>query len=278
MGIQVKGISSRQGLDSRGETPWQMLPISEKRQLFISGTQGLIPRIRDPKKVKLTFINPITVLEGLSEGITYIDWVSSPNADVKPGFSLEVCVKKQKKVDVSFFYIDDGRSQITKRDPKNIRALVGQANGILETQTNVRLNIKKALPLKVSQDFGTVVRKSSQFKNVPASEDEWGDLIQYRDRNADLTVFFVVNFEADMTPYIDNANAATSSGLKMCVFEDDESLGVSARTLAHEVVHLLASYQLSHTTTGLMSSSSSHIEQYFLTKNEINIINPSGLK
>lgn len=273
MSIKVTSSLPNQGLDVIGKVPWQMVPVFGSRSLTVSGTAGLTPRARDPKILKITVSGPTLKLEGLAEGLTHVDWVSSATAIVKAGFTLEVSVKKKKIVRTAFHYVDDGRKQITARKQINIQTLINVANNILTPQTNVSIDSKSAKVLKIKQNLGGVVRFSSHLKGVAKKEHEWDNLRAFRDITADFNVFFVVAYEQDATPLKDNANAGTIASHKMCVMEDNPVVASSGRTLAHETVHLLSTTP--HTSKGMMGPAGAGTK---LDRKQANAINPSGAK
>lgn len=119
-----------------------------------------------------------------------------------------------------------------------------------------------------------MVRFSSHLKSVAKKEHEWDDLKKHRDLTADFTVFFVVEYEQDKTPSINNTGAGTIAAHKMCILEDNPVLARSAIKLAHETVHVLG--KKGHIKKkGLMDTTGSSPN---IGKQTANLINPSGVK
>lgn len=271
--ISFTAKTANQGFDKTSSPPWQMVPVGGSRKLTFAGSGKLTPYVRDPKKLSIAVSESTITLKGLAEGRTFVDWLSTPTATVEKGFTLEVSVKKKRQIRTAFHYVDDGRKQQTARRPKNVINLIAMANAILTTQANIEIVKKSAKILPIKTNLGAVVRFSSHLKGVPKKQHEWDDLKAKVDKTADFNVFFVVAYEHDKTPFKDNANAGTIASHKMCVLEDHPLVSASARTLAHETVHLLTA--LSHTRHGLMGPAGAG---RLLTKAQINTINPSGVK
>ena len=121
-----------------------------------------------------------------------------------PGFRLDVSVKDEKRVSTAFFYVDDGHVQKTRRRVADLDTMLVRVNRILTPQANVVIAKRSAAALPVAKNRGRVVRFAQHLtgppNNVPAAEDDSADLVALRDASADFNVFFVKEYEQDMTP------------------------------------------------------------------------------
>lgn len=190
-----------------------------------------------------------------------------------PGFSLEVSVKKQKRIHTAFHYVDDGRVQKTARSIAALNGLIAGTNTILDRQANVEIVRKSAAALAIAQNLGSVVRFSSHLAGVAAAEHEWDDIVRHADAAADFNVYFVKEYEQDNTPGVDNTRAGTIAAEKNCILEDN--IANTSETLAHETVHLLGIGRHSGTASHLIASGAVRTGQT-ISKAQANRINPSG--
>ncbi len=271
------------GFDRTATPKWQMVPVEGQRILTLSGYGRLVPRVRDATILQAVQsisgrTTVLTLTGGKNPGKTYVEWVSAADMQgpVDTGFTLEVSVKAVKEISTAFYYVDDGKKQVTKRKIADLDAMVAAANAILTPQANVKIKRKSAAALPMAQNLGDVVRFSSHLTgapdNVPIAQHEWDDLLAKRDATADFNVFFVKAYEQDETPYSDNAEAGTIAADKMCIFEDnlDYSAG---EVLAHETVHFLGIGDHSTSRGHLMIGSGSG---RYIDRSHANSINPSG--
>lgn len=65
MPLKVTSVIRNQGLDTNGAVPWQMVPLNGSKNVKISGTSGLTPKVRDPKKLKITLTGSTLKLDGV---------------------------------------------------------------------------------------------------------------------------------------------------------------------------------------------------------------------
>jgi hypothetical protein len=289
MTVRYSPALAHHGFDRSAAPDWQMVPVGGTRILNVSGVRGLVPRVRnpDPANPALTMAVSgagstvrLTLTGGPVAGLASVEWVPSGGliGAVATDHTLEVSVKAEKRVQIAFHYVDDGRRQQTRRKIDDLDAMITRANRILTPQANVTLVRKSAAALPVAQNLGRVVRFSSHLEgpphNVDPAQHEWDDLFALRDTTADFNVFFVREYEDDITPLRDDTDAGTLASDKMCVFEDRITDPAGA-TLAHEMVHGLGVPDHDISVTHLMADGEHGIGR-FITKDQANTINPSG--
>jgi hypothetical protein len=264
---------------------WQMVPVGGERKLVLSNVGTLVPRVAHPavltiaqaplshRRIRLT-------LTGLSAGLTYIEWMptSAPVGPAAPGYRLDVSVKAEKQVSTAFFYVDDGHRQKTRRTIADLDSLLIRVNRILTPQANVVIVRRSAAALPVAKNMGRVVRFAQHLTgpphNVPAAQDDWVDLRSLRDASANFNVFFVKEYEDDMTPNRDSVDAGTLASDKMTVFEDNIG-NDTAGSLAHEFVHGLGVHGHMNNPMFLMATGRRGIGR-LLTRTQMDVINTSG--
>jgi hypothetical protein len=264
---------------------WQMVPVGGARELILSNVGTYVPRVVHPAFLTATQVptsqhKMILTLTGVAAGLTYIEWVpgAATAGPAAPGFRLDVSVKDERRISTAFFYVDDGHAQKTKRKIADLDVMLVRVNRILTPQANVVIVKRSAAALAVSKNLGRVVRFAQHLtgppNNVPAAEDDWGDLRALRDASADFNVFFVKEYEQDMSPNYDNVEGGTIASDQMTVFEDVHGNDPVA-ALAHEFVHGLGVSAHESNNMFLMATGAKGIGR-LLTRTQINIINPSG--
>jgi hypothetical protein len=264
---------------------WQMVPVGGTRELILSNVGSLMPRVANSAFLTVTqrpagHHTLLLTLTGVAAGLTSVEWFPTVTTlgPASPGFQLDVSVKDEKRVSTAFFYVDDGHVQKTRRRVADLDAMLVRVNRILTPQANVVLVKRSAAALPVAKNMGRVVRFAQHLtgppNNVPAAEDDWADLVALRDASADFNVFFVKEYEQDMTPNHDDADAGTIASDKMTVFEDNNGNDPVAE-LAHEFVHGLGVAPHESNAMFLMATGAHGIGR-LLTRTEMDIINPSG--
>lgn len=287
MAVRYAPTLVEHGFDGTVSPAWQMVPVGGRRVLVVSGAAGLVPRVRVPggaaapvtATVQILGHTRRLILKGAAAaGRCWIEWVPSAGfvGPVTNDFMLEVSVKSEKTIRTAFHYVDDGRKQVTRRRIADLNSLIARANRILDCQANVKLIRKSAAALEIAQNLGDVVRFSRHLEgapnNVNPAQHEWGIVTAGADGTADFNVFFVKEYEQDMTPYHDDANAGTIASEKNCILEDNTES--SPETLAHETVHLLGVAGHSNSNRRLMGPAGRKAR--LITRDEANTINPSG--
>jgi hypothetical protein len=271
------------GFDPSVSPNWQMVPVGGMRLLVVTGSAGLIPRIRsaNPRTTPLTVTTSglpgivLLTLSGISAGRAWVEWVPSASfaGPVTNDSQLEISVKAQKPIRTAFHYVSDGRRQVTNRRIADLDAMITGANAILTPQANVKLMRKSAAALPIAKNLGRVVQFSSHIPGVPAWQHEWDDVTAGADATADFNVFFVHEYEQTRTPLIDETRAGTIAAEKNCLLEDD--IASAPETLAHETLHLLG-IDHSPTTSHLIASGAIRTGQ-FISRDQANAINQSGI-
>ncbi|MBI3680100.1 MAG: hypothetical protein HY235_06855 [Acidobacteria bacterium] len=240
-----------QGFDRHAApSRWQMVPTTGVRYVILRQGAGLtvssrntgictVEEVRDadlPADDRQPFAvgDRFFRLRGKAHGSTFIDAKSGAAVTV----SLEASVKNLKTVKVKFNFVRDNAAHKTIRVPADVNRQFATACWMYREQLNVKLESLGTRWVDVAQNLGAVVRFSSHLAGVPAAEHEWGVVTALRDAAADLNVFFVWEYEQDLTPATDDTNAGTMGG--NCIFEDDIGAGIPMwRTLSHEIGHHL---------------------------------------
>lgn len=283
MPINYAPILTLGGFDNVATPKFQMVPKGRHRRLRVTGFGPLRPRIQDSTIATISFkrVGPDHFIDitGIKAGTTFIEWVPNPAAAgvVAVANRLEVCVKEELRINTAFHYVHDNAGHRTRRNMADLDTLRAGANSILDTQANARIYQKSKRIITVPANLGAVVRfvgatLMAAPHNVPAAENEWDDITAFADAAADFNVFFVWEYEQDATPGTDNANAGTIAAEKNCIIEDHT--GHSARTLAHETVHLLGHVGHVATVGNLMGPTAAMSRS--LNRQQIRMINPSG--
>lgn len=284
MAVRYSPTQVNHGFDGSVSPNWQMVPVAGTRVLLVTGSSGLVPRVRsaNPLVVSLTAVQTtimgvvfLTLTGGGVPGRAWVEWVPSAGfvGAVTNDFQLEVSVKRLKPIRTAFHYVSDGRRQITNRQIADLTGMLVAANRILTPQSNVKLIRKSAAPLPIAKNLGRVVQFSSHIPGVPAWQHEWDDVTAGADATADFNVFFVHEYEQTRTPLIDETRAGTIASEKNCILEDD--ITSASETLAHETLHLLGIDDHSPTTSHLIASGAVRTGQV-INRDQANTINTSG--
>lgn len=229
----------KDGFDDTVNPPWQMVPVGGSKTLLLKNAANLTVVSRNPgiatvEDAPQCFVHGARelIIKGKVKGTTFID--------VKDGAttaaSLEVAVKTKKIVRASFHLVEDSAGHKTRRTAASVDGWVKTMNDILLPQANVQVIKQRAISVKVNKNLGDVVRFSTHLPGVPASEHEWDLVIAKGDASADFNVFFVWEYEQDISPNHDDTDAGTLG--KNCIFEDHAGTNVGD-TLTHELGHTL---------------------------------------
>jgi hypothetical protein len=279
MPITFAPVVAYSGHDPTPTPSWQMVPVGGQRFLILTGAAGLVPRVRHPAFLEAVQFTgggvTLLTLTGKSAGRTFVEWVPSLDSSgpVRADQTLEVSVKALKTINTAFHYVNDGHQQITNRSIADLNAMLAAANHMLTPQSNVTIARKSAAALPIAQNLRQVVRFSSHLPGVAARQHEWDDVTAHADATADFNVFFVVEYEQDDTPLVDDTRAGTIASEKNCILEDN--ITSAAETLAHETIHLLGIDDHSANTGDLIASGAVRTG-WLITKAQANIINTSG--
>lgn len=260
------------GFDATASPPWLMVPVGGVKSIRVLNAHNLDIVCVNPAVAEIQVYpewDPATgrtlKIRGIVKGVTFIEVRQAGRLLAR----LQVAVKTQKVVKITFNFVSDNTGRGTTRNPAEVDGWVSKANAILLPQANVKIVKHNVNPnVVVNQNLGNVVRFSSHLPGVAASEHEWDVVTARRDGTADLNVFFVWEYEQDATPDEDNTAAGTSGG--NCIFEDNTGRQTHD-TLAHEVGHHLGA---EHSGDGLDLLMSPFRSDTRISKQHANTMNP----
>lgn len=232
------------GVPGTGVAPWIMVPRGGSRFVrLLNGNDVRQVTSDNPNIATALNLGVAVQVFGISHGKTTLKARDSHGRFVA---RLDVSVKRRRTVRTSFHFVQDKKRR-TMRTPGNVDpqrtgdsldTLITKINKIYIPQANVEF-IKKQVnnPLKYDRDFGSEVRFTAHLKNVPISEHEWDIVVGKRDPGADFNVFFVWEYEDNLTPG-DQVEAGTLASDKSCLFDDVLSMDMD-EVLGHEAGHNL---------------------------------------
>ncbi len=269
MAAHFAEIRPNDGFDGFASPNWQMVPVGGFKIVWLWNAAGLpiassnsrIATVRASTILNMT----ILTITGVRAGSCQIQVGLGPLFDAV----LDVSVKNKKTVRTAFHYVDDGRVQKTRRQIADLNNLIAASNQILLPQANIEITRHSAAVLPIAQNLRRVVRFSSHLPGVAARQHEWDIVTGHADRTADFNVFFVVEYEQDRTPHIDDsADAGTLGG--SCIFEDN-TVDPAGLVLAHELLHHLG---VDHTNNRRDLMFDGSPSGSFIPKDHANTANP----
>jgi len=283
------------GVDDQARPhPWIMVPQNRQNHVLLRDGSGLNVRAR-VGSVNITEVtatnpgpsNPFTYaavnvarrerarlfcIGGTMPGPATLEAV---DAHGRVQATLDCSVKRQKVVRAAFNFVRDNVGHTTSRSLADTNHWLDVINRIFLYQANVWVRNVDARWVQVNQNLGRVVRfvsrRLSRQHGISRAEHEWDDVIKHANASADWNVFLVWEYEQDITPNTDNANAGTLAGNTLC---EDKARANPAETMAHELGHYLG---MDHPTGGntgnwLMSDASRTGNK--IPKEHANIANP----
>lgn len=147
--------------------------------------------------------------------------------------SLKVAVLGERRYRVAFRFVDDGGDQVTRRPHSDVGGMIRLANELLQPQANVTIENAGLRPLQLSQPLGRVTDDARSIAN-PSRDMRL--LASHNDPNADVTVFFVREY--DVSDLAGDQAGRSRAELGMIVLED-RTAGDHALAFVHELVHAL---------------------------------------
>lgn len=265
------------GFDRYRVNRWQMVPKSGVRYIIARDAAGLTLSSTNTHRLRMTEIAQTALpsghlrlepndrfikLEGLDHGSAKVYLKDGAGSTVK---TLEVDVKRRKRVKVSFNFVKDSGGHTTARNTADALAWVWAMDHIFDGQANVNVTLGTSRVVNVPSNLGSTVTWSS------GASSEWNTVIALGDSTADMNFFLVWDYEQDSTPG-DGADAGTLGG--NCIYED--SAGTQdGETMAHELGHFLGCPD--HYITGRKRELMYGITDtrgVHLPKADVNIINP----
>lgn len=227
------------GFDAGVSPAWFMVPLGGANTCKLVGGAGMTVTSVDTTVAKVVELPgtqslPIRLLivQGVKKGSTFLE--------AKRGSTLverlEVSVKAKKTVRLGFNFVSDTGGHKTRRTKAETAGYVSVMNSIFLPQVNIEIKEHSSRDVRVPQNLRQVVRFSRHLAGVAARQHEWDAVVAMRDSSADFNIFFVWEYEQDMTPHDDHTDAGTLGG--NCIFEDQAGAEVG-ETLAHETGHFL---------------------------------------
>lgn len=257
----------------KNSPPWQMVPLNGSKLVKVvnAGATASVTSM-NPKIARPLFLGTAVQIFGVSPGTTLI---KLRDATGRVMARLDVTVKRKRIVRTSFFFVEDNAGHATKRTEAEIDPAIEGMNKIWLAQANVEFVKKKVEPsLKFKQNFGNEVNFTAHLPGVAAKEHEWDTVVAKRDFGADFNVFFVTDYEDDLNPATDKADAGTLAHQKSCLCDDVLGGHGLALVLAHEAGHNLGLPHDTISKDNLMGEAPSDAQSKLIRK-QIDRVNPS---
>ena len=239
---RFEAASKNNGFDESVTPRWQMVPRGGTKIVRLMDGDGLSVVSVNPAVVTVSEVNKCFVhggrefeLKGIAKGKAVIEARQGTTVKTK----LEVDVKNKKTVKVAFNFVSDNAGHKTSRSHASVPNFVQELNKIFLPQANIEIVKHGPRNVRVNKNLGAVVRfvgTRLRRQGVPASEHEWDDVTALGDRTADFNLFFVWEYEQDISPNTDNTGGGTSGG--NCLLEDNLQ-GSHVRNIGHELGHHL---------------------------------------
>jgi hypothetical protein len=270
-------MSPNDGLDVVGVPPWLMVPKGGAKVIRVQNAGGATFLPLTTALVKVSELPPspahredrLISIAGVMPGSTLVEVRRAPSLVLA---RLECCVKAKKTVKVAFNFVEDSAGHRTTRSSLKADSWVKAMNAIFLPQANVEIKKHATRSVKVAKDLGRVVRFSAHLPTVPAAQHEWGVVTALADATADFNVFFVWEYEQDITPNKDHTDAGTMGA--NCIFEDKAGKDVG-ETLAHETGHFLgAPDTYAAANKNLLMYGITDVRGQRITKGDANLFNP----
>lgn len=157
-------------------------------------------------------------------------------ADPKSGTfikRLEVSVKPQKTLEITFHFVEDIGGNKTTRNTGFVNFLISALDSIYESSTNIVFHNRSAAPLQPNVFLPAFVRERKDADEVRSrSLGEWYKLVDKSDRGAFFNVFFIPRVKPrksnDFFPILETMDAN-------CVCDDDMSVDAVVSVLSHDI-------------------------------------------
>lgn len=259
MGTKFTEIMAERGFDPGVDPPWQTVRVGDHEVVrLVDGANlsviSLDPSIAEIKEAKNSHPGQKDrdfEVWGKKKGVTFVE-ARAGGSGTGPEARLEVGVKTLKTVKVAFNFVSDSAKppHHTKRKRDEVGWFINVMNAIYMLQAWVMFDPHSVRKVVVPKDLGKVVRWTKDFPGVAASTHTWDDVVALGDKTADFNVFFVWEYEHDMTPNEDDADAGTWG--RNCLFEDNITSEANnpashdATALAHEALHFFHGPDVDH--------------------------------
>ena len=219
------------GFDHTVVPPWQMVPKGGEKIVRLMGGDSVTVFPQNPSICTLhetekcfTHGGREFELRGIMPGKTQLIGYFGTS----PVCRLDVEVKKELVVTMSFHYVSDNAGHKTTRTPGGLPALFDYAKKILYDQLNVVIKKMSVHPnVKIDEDLGP---------EIVFDHGEWPKVVKKRDNSVDCNVFFV--WEYNNSPGVD-IEAGTLRKEGNILMEDNIGYANHGWTLAHEIGHYL---------------------------------------
>jgi len=238
----LKAINMK-GFDIHRTPRWQMVPFLGVRYIILRGGAGMTVASSSSTVFVVSEVTAADLPAGVwghertpllaSDRIFKLFGVFKGSAELQATGSggsvkLEVDVKFQKTVRVTFTFMEDGGGHKTFRVPAQAAEWLKKVNYIFTNQANVKFEIRFSRSRKITKDLGPVI---TTLQSGPGEEV---DIYPERDNGADFNIFMV--WEVEIT---DNPGNETGFQDGTNILLDDKGAKDIAESVAHELGHAL---------------------------------------
>jgi hypothetical protein len=241
--VPMQGLGLDWGFDETVRPQWLLLAPRSSKAMLLDFGQGKIvksvnPRIADVNDEGMEGQSRFFMIEGKSVGRTIIEVRNEITNALET--TLQVEVKKTKKLRVSFLFVEDKRGKRTIHAYDVADTLIDELNGIYANQTNLIFEMGTIDDVKLDVSLLDFVIEGWDSKSKKRTgeatlspKDVWNKVFANRsDRSADFNVYFVPTDDILTT----NETLVYTSW-NNCVLEDGRQLPIY--TLAHAIGRML---------------------------------------
>jgi peptidoglycan hydrolase-like protein with peptidoglycan-binding domain len=252
------------GYDDSVTPNWLVVPVDGRRQAETHvNPAGARPTFvsLDPTIASVETMPNGMVVTGEADGHTTIE--ASEGGIVLDQLQIEV--KSRRDITVDYHFMSDTPAppllpHTTTRAVGDAPEMTARLNRIWERQANVRFRTGVVDPPQVGVDLG------GQVLWAAGPANEWNTVTAFA-TGGNWNVFLVWEYEQDVTPLVDNANAGTLGSNTL--LEDNEC--PDALTIAHEAGHFLG--RAGHAASGIMTGCPG-VDRRQVPKADADTVNP----
>ena len=240
-------VKKLDGFDNSVSPHWLMIGAETEKSVILNNGNNFSVKIRNPAIAEIvndviesvTLQQRIITIKGKNKGTTFLDVFDGNALKTR----LEVCVKNRREISVSFHYVVDKDGVGSRRVAAELKGIIDYINDKIflpQANVSVRIGVINA-PLKVDRVLGKYIRDTSEFPDISKTEHEVDYIMSFRDRAANINVFFVIDYESGRNP---RKNKTAGVQYEKGIFIDDNintvsSLATIENVLAHEIAHYL---------------------------------------